>query len=150
MCRKLTSNLKSLKEQKSAESNSCVSILVLLIPVRVLVALNASLVVLWCIDGGVCSLQPRTSLRCLHRPWRESRTGEWLAISSRINTWLFSLFRQTKQPSWNPNRPASPKFNLVFACGYIGERQHRILQSQLAATTSTMLVSTKHLRWFGK
>lgn len=55
----------------------------------------------------------------------ESQLGEWLAISSRINTWLFSLFRQTKQPSWNPNRPASPKFNLVFACGYIAKRQHR-------------------------
>lgn len=56
---------------------------------------------------------------------RESRSGEWLAISSRINTWLFSLFRQTKQPSWNPNRPASPKFNLVFACGYTAQRQQR-------------------------
>lgn len=67
-----------------------------------------------------------TSPRCLHRSRRESRSGEWLAISSRINTWLFSLFRQTKQPSWNPNRPASPKFNLVFACGYIAQRQHRI------------------------
>lgn len=55
----------------------------------------------------------------------ESWPGEWLAISSRINTWLFSLFRQTKQSSWNPNRPASPKFNLVFACGYIAKRQHR-------------------------
>lgn len=55
----------------------------------------------------------------------ESQLGEWLAISSRINTWLFSLFRQTKQPSWNLNRPASPKFNLVFACGYIAKRQHR-------------------------
>lgn len=58
-------------------------------------------------------------------PADESLLGEWLAISSRINTWLFSLFRQTKQPSWNPNRPASPKFNLVFACGYIAKRQHR-------------------------
>lgn len=54
---------------------------------------------------------------------------EWLAISSRINTWLFSLFRQTKQPFWNPNRPASPKFNLVFACGYIAKRQHRMFST---------------------
>lgn len=59
----------------------------------------------------------------------ESRSGEWLAISSRINTWLFSLFRQTKQPFWNPNRPASPKFNLVFACGYIAKRQHRMFST---------------------
>lgn len=56
---------------------------------------------------------------------------EWLAISSRINTWLFSLFRQTKQPTWNPNRLASPKFNLVFACGYIAKRQHHQRNSPL-------------------
>lgn len=64
----------------------------------------------------------------------ESWPGEWLAISSRINTWLFSLFRQTKQSSWNPNRPASPKFNLVFACGYIAKRQHR--RTALAADST--------------
>lgn len=75
-------------------------------------------------------------VRCLHRP-RESQSGEWLAISSRINTWLFSLFRQSKQLSWNPNRPASPKFNLVFACGYIAKRQHHRTPFCFAVFTGT-------------
>lgn len=77
-----------------------------------------------------------TADRHVWEPFRE-----WLAISSRINTWLFSLFRQTKQPFWNPNRLASPKFNLVFACGYIAKRQHHQRSSSHFSSTAVLALA---------
>lgn len=83
---------------------------------------------MYCDGGGNVSKGLRYPTSLLAEVFTSSvesrQLGEWLAISSRINTSLFSLFRQSKQPSRNPNRLASPKFNLVFACGYIAKRQH--------------------------
>lgn len=60
--------------------------------------------------------------RLRRRHWRvpwvvRGNAGDWgVACYFKQNKHvLFSLFRQTKQPTGNLNSPASPKLNLVFA-----------------------------------